>query len=306
MSVVASDWLQAFRLRTLPLAAASILLGSALALQHGYFRWEILLLSLLTAFAYQILSNLANDYGDYSHGADSDDRIGPARAVQSGAITPGAMRGAIRVAVVVSIALTVGVSVIGAWRPSGIHWPTCLGYGAAGLICVAAAITYTAGRNPYGYRGFGDLAVYIFFGLAGVAGTWFLHSGEWRWSILAPASTMGLFCTGVLNLNNLRDHENDAANGKNTLVVQMGYNKGKGYHYGLILGGWSCAYIYLFTIGISRPEQLLFSILLPIFVFDLVRISHIKDPVFIDPFLKRLAISTLLFSLGFGICIQFR
>ncbi len=308
MSQAVKSWVKAFRLRTLPLAAASIGLGSFVAAQHDGFRLPVLILSLATAFAFQILSNLANDYGDFSHGADNDGRVGPERALQSGAISIAAMRRAIGIAIAVSMILTACLSIIGS-MPFGVPEPNWFVAGvffAMGLVCILAAVTYTAGSIPYGYRGFGDVSVFVFFGLAGVAGCYYLHTGTWRWEILMPAALIGFLCMGVLNVNNMRDHLNDAAAGKRTLVVRIGFRAAKAYHAALVFTAVALSLWYMLQFGPETQSlaRFVYLVLLAPLTIDVVKILRCDVPAELDPFLKKLAICTLLMSLGYGLCLQ--
>ena len=293
-------WISAFRLRTLPLAVSSILVGSALAYpgQDGpyLFRWSILVLSILTAVLLQVLSNLANDLGDHQHGTDNTDRVGPQRAVQSGAITPGRMKRAMIICgalaflsgcalIVVSLGFRVGT----------------LGFLALGLLAIGAAVKYTFGKNPYGYAGLGDISVFLFFGIVGVLGARYLHTGSVSWPHLLPAIAFGLLSTGVLNVNNMRDIHNDAASGKRTSVVRMGGKNARIYHTILIIGALLC--LICFTI-FARGGWTSWLFLLPVtgLIIHLERVWTSPAPRALDPQLKVLAMGTfvtaLLFSLG--------
>jgi 1,4-dihydroxy-2-naphthoate polyprenyltransferase len=219
------DWLSAFRLRTLPLASACILTGASLSFSGHPQPGLVLLFALLTAFLLQVLSNLANDYGDSIHGADNDARVGPSRMVQSGRIGPAAMKRA--VAITALLALVSGLLLLWFALGSRGEWTSLAVLLAAGLFAIAAAYRYTAGSNPYGYRGFGDLAVFLFFGLLGVMGSAYLFRAGWSADDLLPALWIGFQSMAVLNLNNLRDHENDRQSGKHTLIVRIGYGAGR-------------------------------------------------------------------------------
>ncbi|WP_291785670.1 1,4-dihydroxy-2-naphthoate octaprenyltransferase, partial [Cecembia sp.] len=197
-------WMHAIRLRTLPLALSCIFMGSFLAAYTGHLRWEVLILAALTTVFLQILSNLANDYGDSVHGADSVERKGPIRAVQSGLISLKEMKRAMFI--LAGLSLLTGLVLL---YVAVQNWVTFSLFLFLGLLAIWAAISYTSGKNPYGYVGLGDLSVFLFFGLLGVAGTYFLHSLSLSWSILWPAFSLGCFSTAVLNINNIRDIESD-------------------------------------------------------------------------------------------------
>lgn len=289
-------WLSAFRLRTLPLAVSSILVGSALAQAHGSFRWPVFLLALLTAILLQILSNLANDLGDHQHGTDNEDRIGPQRTVQSGAISPVAMKRAMIICGVLAfisgcalITIALGFSI------------TTLAFLAIGLAAIGAAVKYTFGKNPYGYAGLGDVSVFLFFGLVGVCGTFYLHTGALDGTVILPAVCIGMLSVGVLNLNNMRDILNDRASGKRTIPVRIGASRAVMYHSRLIIGGVA-AMAGAMLDAHSSPLHFMVVLGLCFLVAHLYRVSKIKDPRAYDPELKRLALGTfltaILFSLG--------
>lgn len=196
---------------------ASIVCGSAVAGWQGSFSALIAGLALLTALLLQILSNLANDYGDAVKGTDNKHRLGPQRAIQSGMVTPSAMRNAMILNTVLTI--TSGLSLI---FIACNNLQDMFGFMLLGLMAIAASIAYTVGNKPYGYRGLGDLSVLMFFGWLGVAGTYYLQAGQIDSIIMLPATACGLLSVGVLNINNLRDIDNDRACGKLTLAVRMG------------------------------------------------------------------------------------
>ena len=242
-------WISAFRLRTLPLASAAVLMGASLADLHHSFDETITILCFTTAVALQVLSNLANDYGDFTKGTDSEKRVGNTRALQSGNITPTQMRAAIVVFVV--CCLLSGVSLLYQASEGSINYQFILFF-AIGIISIAAAIKYTIGKNAYGYSGFGDIAVFVFFGPVAVTGTFLLNTHfEFNAAndliTLLPASAVGLLCTAVLNTNNIRDIENDKASGKHTIPVKIGLRKARIYHTFLITASLLCLYIYSFV-----------------------------------------------------------
>lgn len=293
---VVNNWLVAFRLRTLPLALSVIFMGSFLAASHNAFSWPILALAVTTTLFLQILSNLANDYGDSVHGADSADRIGPQRSVQSGAITAANMKTAMFI--FAGLSLASGIALI-ALALMDLPVSYLVGFFVLGLAAIAAAVKYTAGDNPYGYRGLGDVFVFLFFGLVGVVGSYFLYTKAMDWTILLPASAMGLLSTGVLNLNNMRDHVSDEKAGKITLPVRMGFARAKMYHTLLITLAIAAAAIYV-ALHFQKPNNLLFLISLPLFIRHLTFVIRCTQPQLLDPELKKLALSTLLFCLLFG------
>lgn len=292
-----SSWIEAARPRTLPLALSCILLGSFLAYSSGVFSWTVCLLSILTTTLLQVLSNFANDYGDAVNGKDTDIRQGPIRAVHSGQITAKSMLNAI---IAFSVfALISGLSLLFIAlqdAPASVFW-VFLGIGIA---CIIAAITYTAGKRPYGYAGFGDLSVLIFFGWVGVIGSSYLHTLVWNWDLLLPATSCGLFAVGVLNVNNIRDIESDRITGKNSIPVRIGREKAIMYHWSILIAGMLCATIYT-SQHFTSAWNFLFILSFPLFFKNGLAISKFKTAAELDPYLKQMAMSTLLFVILFGI-----
>ena len=296
-------WIQACRLRTLPLAAASIIVAGGLAQQHQVFNPGIFLLSLLTALLLQILSNLANDYGDALTGAD-EQRVGPARAMQTGLITASAMKKAILI--VTAACLISGLSLLKLSFANDLHhWLIFLGLGAAAII---AAITYTMGKLPYGYRAMGDIAVFMFFGLLGVLGSFYLQALSLPASILLPAFSVGLLSAAVLNVNNIRDFYSDTEANKITLVVLLGRKKAFIYHLLLIVTAMLCSAIYIYHLPDSQFWQYLFLLIASPLIKSCIEIAEAinKDEhggaVFNEQ-LKNTAVSTFVFSVLFTIAL---
>jgi len=290
-----TTWLSAFRLRTLPLALASIAMGTFLAAAIDQMQWKIFLLSALTTIFLQILSNLANDYGDSIHGADSDDRKGPQRAVQSGKISLQAMYRAMVIFVILSLISGIWLlyEAIDSWETFGLFF-------GIGILAIIASITYTSGSSPYGYKGLGDISVLIFFGWVAVLGTYYLHTKTIDWSIILPATSCGLFATAVLNVNNIRDIHSDKKAGKITLPVRMGKTNAIKYHWFLLIGGILCALTYV-AFDFKNMWQLLFLIVLPLLFINAKAVAQKSDPSELDPYLKQMAMTTLLFVITFGI-----
>lgn len=294
-----NSWIKAARLRTLPLALSGILMGAALAYFDGGFNSTVSILAIVTALFIQIFSNFANDYGDSQKGTDNQHRVGPQRTVQSGEITPEQMK--FGMVILIMLSLIAGIWLI-AEGTRGLDRTTFLMFLAFGIVALIAAYRYTAGSNPYGYAGLGDVAVFLFFGILPVAGTYFLNTHQLNTDIFLPAISIGLFSTGVLNLNNMRDIENDRNSGKNTVVVRIGSAKSRIYHTSLILIGWLTAIVFV-VLRFQSIYQALFILTLPLFINDLVKINQIREPRQLDPFLKKLSIATLLFTLLLGIGI---
>lgn len=289
------DWIAAARLRTLPLALSSIGMGSFLAARESGFRWEVLALCVSTTVFLQILSNLANDYGDTLNGADSNEREGPSRLVQMGKISLKAMRNAIILLGVLSFLSGVSLILLALDSLQDI-----LFFLGLGVLSILAAITYTVGKKPYGYAGLGDISVFIFFGLVAVIGTYYLHTGSMNFLACLPASSCGLLAVGVLNVNNIRDIESDRKAGKKSIPVRIGRTKAVIYHYCLIIGSISMALLYVF-LSFNSLWQFAFLIVIPLLWKNTQAVSQKIKAVELDPYLKQLALSTLLFVISFGI-----
>ena len=290
-------WLAAMRPRTLPLAVASSILGGFLAAQNGVFSWPVTLLCVLTAVFLQILSNLANDYGDSVHGADHIDRAGPKRAVQTGLITASEMKRAMGIFAALSavsglmlVIYALGVSVL----------PYVLLFVLLGGAAIWAAISYTAGSNPYGYAGLGDIFVFIFFGWVGTMGTYFLQAFSWSWLVLLPATSVGLLSVAVLNVNNIRDIDSDRQAGKHSIPVRIGPHKARIYHWVLLGGAVLAAFLYV-GLTYGSAWQFLFVLSLPLLVKNGTAVWRTYDPLKLNPMLKQLSLSTLVFVFTFGI-----
>ncbi|MDC3351922.1 1,4-dihydroxy-2-naphthoate octaprenyltransferase [Crocinitomicaceae bacterium] len=299
------------RLRTLPLSFSVIIMGSAFAWEllnflskildpTKYFNWTIFTFLLLTTLFLQILSNLANDYGDAVKGTDNDNRVGPERAIQSGIITAKEMKNGIIITSILS--LVSGLYLLYLTFGDILNLKFIL-FLVLGLLAIAAAIKYTVGKGAYGYRALGDFFVFIFFGLVGVGGSFYLLVKEsFHFGILWSAISMGAFCVMVLNLNNMRDRINDAASGKRTMAVILGFKGAKIYHYVLMIIGLSWPIIVMLSV-LKSPYVL---ILLPILIIHLVHLRtviRIKEPADFDPELKKIALTTFLFSILFWILL---
>ncbi len=288
-------WLNAFRLRTLPLALSCIAMGGFLAASAGAFQWDIFFLCVITTIFLQILSNLANDYGDSVHGADNAFRKGPTRAVQSGAISSRQMK--IALIIFVLLCLASGVSLL--LVSFGLNWKAILFFFCLGLLSIGAAIAYTVGKRPYGYIGLGDFSVLIFFGLVGVMGSYYLFTKELSWFQILPALSCGFFSIGVLNVNNIRDIESDEKAGKFSIPVRIGRENAVWYHWFLISTGLTSAIVYS-LLTLNSAWQWLFLLSAPLFIKNGLAVSQ-KPSAQLDPYLKQMALSTLAFVLLFGI-----
>ena len=291
-------WISAFRLRTLPLALASIGMGSFLAASHGLFRLDVLILAAITTIFLQILSNLANDYGDTINGADSDHRVGPVRAVQSGSISISAIRNGIILFALLSFFTGLYLLYISV----GLTGQVFLFFLLLGVLSIAAAYTYTAGKRPYGYVGLGDLFVLVFFGFVGVMGTYYLHTGGVQPIIILPTLATGLFATAVLNINNIRDIESDRIAGKMSIPARLGRKKAVVYHWFLLITGFICATAYILTLDFE-PQHFIYLLSLPLFIRNGIGVQNSTAPGAVDPYLKQLAITCFLFMILFGLSI---
>ena len=302
------NYIKAARLRTLPLSVSGIIVGSSIGNQVLYnhselshtsssvFSTSTFWLAILTTIGFQVLSNFANDYGDGIKGSDKN-RTGEARMVSSGAITPSQMKSAMIITTIFT--LTIALLLIYIVFGSDNFGFSILFFGL-GIASVAAAIKYTVGNSAYGYNGFGDVFVFLFFGLLSVVGSYFLYAKEINLKIFLPAISIGMLSTAVLNLNNLRDREEDKKNNKNTLVVKLGKRKAKKYHYFLILGALVSALIYVF-LDFKSLYQLIFLIAFIPLIKNIKTVAQNAVSADLDSELKKVALSTFLFAILFGI-----
>ncbi len=289
-------WLSAMRPRTLFLAVAGVITGVGLAAADGHFSLPVALLTLLTALLLQVLSNLANDYGDSRHGVDGAARTGPQRAVQSGGVT---LQEMLR-ATILSALLAAGSGLALLWVALGqTGLLLALSMLVLGGFAIWAAIAYTASAKPYGYEGYGDMAVLVFFGIVAVGGSYFLQAGSISWTVLLPALAAGLLSVGVLNINNVRDISGDAASGKRTLPVRIGGHAARHYHAVLLYGAplLSAAYVLL---EFRSAWQFLFLLAVPLLVRN-VRGVATTDGAALNPLLGKLARAALVYSVLFVI-----
>tara|TARA_A100001011_G_scaffold316340_1_gene335278 strand:+ start:3601 stop:4518 length:918 start_codon:yes stop_codon:yes gene_type:complete len=284
------NWLKAARPKTIPLSISGILVGSSFSIYQGFFDSIIFILAIVTAVCFQVLSNFANDYGDGLKGTDNN-RIGPERVVASGLITLSQIKRAIIVTSVFSLGFSLTL-IFYVFDDSLLNISIFIGLSLCSII---AAITYTVGKTPYGYYGFGDLFVFIFFGLISVVGSNFLYTKFFDHSVILLAIIIGLLCTAVLNINNIRDIENDKNSAKRTISVQIGFKYSKYYHYLLICLSISLLFIWLIEFDYSSNFVLIiFSIL--ILLRHIYKVFRSKFPIDFKPLLPELAISVFLVS----------
>lgn len=303
-------WIEAARLRTLPLSVSGIIVGSMYALANPtddvltpteVFNWKLLAFAIITTLGLQILSNFANDYGDGMKGTDNEDRVGPKRTIQSGVITPQAMKRAI----VLTSVLTLLSAIYLIYLAFGAH---NLGYSLfyliLGIAAIASAIRYTVGNSAYGYRGFGDVFVFVFFGLVSTLGVNFLYSKQLDAILFLPATAIGFLSVAVLNLNNMRDEASDRKSGKNTLVVKMGIENAKKYHYFLIVSAMILVLLFAFLSNFNFDQYLFVLAYFPI-VKHVVTVSKNHNSKLLDPELKKVALSTFALSVLLALCMIF-
>ncbi|NJB83931.1 1,4-dihydroxy-2-naphthoate octaprenyltransferase [Wenyingzhuangia aestuarii] len=289
-------WIQAARLRTLPLSLSGIIVGSFLAASKGMFRWDICALALLTTVGFQVLSNFANDYGDGVKGTDNENRVGPQRALQSGAISPQQMLKGIYITILITLLIAIGLIYVSFGSE---NFVLSIVFFVLGLASIGAAIKYTMGKKAYGYSGFGDVFVFLFFGLLGVVGCEFLFIQKVDVLSFLPAISIGLFSVAVLNLNNMRDRASDILANKNTLAVKLGVQKAKIYHYFLIFGGMLTVITYT-VLNTGSYQEFLFLVAFIPLAKHIKVVMHNNEAV-LDPELKKVALSTFLFAILFGI-----
>lgn len=295
-----SAWISALRPRTLFLAIATTICGSSVAYTTGSFNITIAILTILIATLLQLLSNLANDLGDFEHGTDTTGkRVGPQRSLQSGNISLSEMKSAIKL----TIALCAIVGVLLIYEAlQFMHYAYIILFFILGLLSIWAAVKYTSGKNPYGYKGLGDIFSFIFFGLVSVVGTYFLHVHSMSLQPWLPAIGMGFFTAAVLNINNMRDIKNDKEAGKITIPVRIGIKNAKIYHTALTFGGIFSFILYSLIYG-EKAQEYIYLIVMVGFIKILIDIIKIKDDYKLDPYLKYTSIITFILSLAFGVCL---
>jgi len=292
-------WIQAARLRTLTLSVSGIIVGSFYAMRNGFFEWNIFLLAILTTLGLQILSNFANDYGDGIKGTD-ENRIGEKRAVQSGEISAKKMKNVVLLTTIFTLFLAILLIYVSFGKN---NFGYSLLFFILGIVSIVAALKYTIGSKAYGYYGFGDIFVFMFFGLLSVSGSYFLYSKEMDLLLFLPASAIGLLSVGVLNLNNMRDEQTDKISGKNTIVVKIGGKKAKTYHFILIVSAFVGMLVFAFLKKFNLYQYLLLLGFTPL-LFHLKRVYNNNNLKDYDPELKVIGISTLLISALFSIVMN--
>lgn len=305
-------WLSAARLRTLPLSISGIIVGCSLGNEYALMNeggihnccfgcpsvWRSLLfwLAILTTVGFQVLSNFANDYGDGIKGTD-DDREGEQRMVASGIISPKQMKNAMIITAIITLILALSVIYV-AFGNENFSYSILFFF--LGVSSIIAAIKYTVGKSAYGYSGLGDIFVFLFFGWLSVVGSYFLYTKHINFDIFLPATAIGLLSVAVLNLNNMRDRIKDESHGKNTLVVKMGSQNAKLYHYGLIIGAFICTICYI-SLNYYSPIQFICLLAFIPLVLNMIVVGKNIIHKELDPELKKVALSTFLFAILFAI-----
>lgn len=294
-------WIEAARVRTLPLSVSGIIVGCFYAMSQSMFNWNIVFFALTTTLGLQILSNFANDYGDGVKGTDNQDRVGPQRTIQSGLITPKQM---MRAMIITSILTFISALLLIYYSFKEDYLIYSLTFFFLGIIAIASAIRYTIGNTAYGYRGYGDIFVFVFFGLVSTLGIYFMFSKEIDYALILAASAIGLLSVGVLNLNNMRDEISDRKVNKNTLVVKMGGKKAKIYHYFLVIGAMVLVLIFSIIKQFQFDQYIFLLAYIPL-TTHLIRVKHNTNPQLLDPELKKLAIATFMLSVLLALSLIF-
>ncbi|MTG98509.1 MULTISPECIES: 1,4-dihydroxy-2-naphthoate octaprenyltransferase [Myroides] len=295
-------WINAARLRTLPLSVSGIIVGSACAFpfftSNANFL-SIFLFAILTTLLLQILSNFANDYGDGVKGTDNETRVGPQRAVQSGLLSAAQMKKGVIVTSLLSLLSALVLIYISFGKD---NFLTSLFFFVLGVSCVAAAIKYTVGSGAYGYKGLGDLFVFIFFGLVSVLGSFYLYGQVFSYWVILPALAVGNLSIAVLNINNMRDLDSDKLVGKNTLAVKLGRSGAKQYHYFIIVFALIAFIVYALYSNFSYYQYFFIVAYIP-FIKHLIFVKNNTLPKELDSQMKIVALSTFFVSVLFSLAL---
>ena len=282
-------WLTAARLRTLPLSLSGIFFGATVALAIKNFNPSVFHWALIVTISLQVLSNFANDLGDGLKGTDNENRIGPKRALQAGLLSARELK----IGIVVLVILT-GLAIYQLLQGANLNSTSYAVLAVLGALSIVAALTYTLGKKPYGYYGLGDFMVFFFFGGVAVLGTIILFTPKIPYSAIGYTLTAGSLSTAVLNLNNMRDHQSDKASGKNTLVVRMGVERAKIYHYLLLITAFIGFTFSTITVLSSSSVFLVlaFGFLIP----HIQKVRKVEDYRNLDDELKKIALFCFLLS----------
>lgn len=285
-----AQWLEATRPRTLPASIAPVLAGTgAAAAADGFVAWKALV-ALLLALALQVGVNFANDYSDGVRGTD-EVRVGPARLVASGVVPAATVRAAAFAAFGVSALLGLLLAVTTAW------WLVLVG-----AACIAAAWYYTGGKRPYGYRGLGEISVFVFFGLVATGGTAFVQVGVVTWPAVVAGVGVGLLACAVLMANNLRDIAGDTVAGKRTVAVRLGDRRARRAHAALV----TVPYLLLFVLAATTGPTVLLALLsLPLALRAVRAVARHATGMALVPVLRDTGLAELVFGalLGLGLAL---
>ena len=282
-------WLIAARLRTLPLSLSGIFFGATVALAIEKFDPSVFHWALIVTILLQVLSNFANDLGDGLKGTDNENRIGPKRALQAGLLSARELK----TGIVVLVILT-GLAIYQLLQGANLNRTSYAILAVLGALSIVAALTYTLGKKPYGYYGLGDFMVFFFFGGVAVLGTIVLFTPKIPFYAIGYTLTAGSLSTAVLNLNNMRDHQSDKASGKNTLVVRMGVERAKIYHFLLLI----TAYIgFTFsTIAVLSPSSIFLVLAFIFLIPHIQKVRKVEDYRNLDGELKKIALFCFVLS----------
>lgn len=300
-------WVQACRLRTLPLAAAGSVLAAALAADAGAFRWPVFVLMFLTSVMLQVIANFADDYGDLASGLDDETRVGPKRGLQRGVITVPQMRAALvglsAATFVVGVALVVA-AFVGGPAMGGATVAAMVAFVVLGVAAIAAAMLYTMGKHPYGYVGLGDVVSFLFFGVVSVVGGSFLYLHAFTWTSLVMALALGLPVMAVMNVNNMRDAGADRAKGKRTVANMLGDPAMRVYE--TLLLGLAAA---LFVTGLALcgaravPAYVLLAFSFAPWAVVLRKMWAIPDPQRFDRLMAPTSMGSVIVALVWTACV---
>lgn len=290
-------WIEAARLRTLPLSVSGIIVGCSMAFAEGCSNWHLFSMLMATTVLLQILGNFANDLGDFQHGTDNENRVGPQRTLQSGGLTVVEMK--VGIVITALLAFVCGFSMLMMSFNFELYFWLFVALGVAAIV---AAMRYTMGRNPFGYRGLGDLMVLIFFGLATVSGSYFIVTHQISINVVMMSFAIGFMSVGVLNVNNLRDSASDSQSGKMTIIVKFGTRFGQIYHLVLCLS--AMALIIISLLNGSGVLALLWVIVpMALLLAHARRVFSATDVKTLDPELKKLSLTTLLMSVLYAAAV---
>ncbi|MBQ6586165.1 MAG: 1,4-dihydroxy-2-naphthoate octaprenyltransferase [Coriobacteriales bacterium] len=293
-------WIEAMRLRALPLSISCVILASAMAAFYGSFRWQLFIPMLLMTMCLQISSNFANEYGDFEHGVDNQDRIGPIRGMQRGEITKEQMKRAliilacvIAVLIILLLALAFGLGNLG-WS---------IAFLVLGGLCIWASISYTTGDHPYGYYGLGDFSAFFCYGIVAIIGGFFLHAKTIEPLVILPALGFGLLVAAMVSYNNLRDIQNDSACGKRTVANMLGIERARIYQVTIVVVGLLFFLAFPIAAGITTWWRYAFVLIYPLFFTQLARAMKVTDLAEYDAFMRPHSLKTAALAVLFSLCM---